>query len=138
MARVPGKRPWGKRGKEGTTTLYRPVGGGELQLIGETGFREFPPRLPGQTTFYPVVTLEYAEQVARDWNARDKAAGYRGFVTRFRVDSTFLAGYPQHQVGNSIHREYWIPAGDLAEFNRHIRGLIEVVAEFHGGPDNAA
>lgn len=27
--------------------------------------------------------------------------------------------------------EYWIPAGDLAELNANIVGLIEVVAEYH-------
>ena len=34
------------------------------------------------------------------------------------------------QVGSAIHQEYWIPAEDLAELNRNIVGLIEVIAEF--------
>jgi len=34
-------------------------------------------------------------------------------------------------VGSAIHQEYWIPAGELDEFNANIVGLIEVVAEFH-------
>ena len=38
-----------------TTTLYRPVGSEELRLIAASGFREFPPRLPGQPIFYPVL-----------------------------------------------------------------------------------
>ncbi|HZH29542.1 MAG TPA: hypothetical protein VEY11_02010 [Pyrinomonadaceae bacterium] len=53
-----------------TTTLRHPVGERELQLIRESGFREFPPRLPGQPIFYPVLNEEYAARIARDWNAK--------------------------------------------------------------------
>lgn len=42
--------------------LYRPVGQGELDLIAASGFKSFPPRLPEQTIFYPVLTKEYAER----------------------------------------------------------------------------
>jgi len=41
-------------------TLYRPVGPEELKLIAATSFREFPPRLPEQPIFYPVLNEEYA------------------------------------------------------------------------------
>lgn len=43
--------------------------------------------------------------------------------------------YEVHRVGAQIHEEYWIPAEDLDELNRHIVGLIEVVAEYRGSPD---
>jgi hypothetical protein len=43
-----------------TTTLYRPVGSEELALIRESGFGRFPPRLPEQPIFYPVLNEEYA------------------------------------------------------------------------------
>jgi len=33
-------------------------------------------------------------------------------------------------VGSSIHKELWVPAEELAEFNQHIVGEIEVIAEF--------
>ena len=49
-----------------TVTLYRPVGPKELELIRASGFRAFPPRLPGQPIFYPVLTEEYAVNIARD------------------------------------------------------------------------
>ena len=49
---------------------------------------------------------------------------------RFQVDAEFLARYDVQTVGASMHQEYWIPAGDLDEFNRHIVGEIEVVAVF--------
>ena len=100
-----------------TVTLFRPVGEKELRLIEESGFSSFPPRLPSQPIFYPVLNEEYATQIARDWNAKD---GQRGYVTRFRVDAGYLARYDVHTVGGRIHQEYWVPAEDLAEFNAHI------------------
>jgi hypothetical protein len=109
------------------TTLYRPVGPKELALIIASGFREFPPRLPQQPIFYPVMNEEYARQIARDWNVKDSGAG---FVTRFAVQKEFLAKCPVQKVGSSIHRELWIPAEELAEMNQNIVGLIEVIAEF--------
>jgi hypothetical protein len=115
--------------EEQTVTLFRPVGLGELELIRASGFREFPPRLPEQPIFYPVLNEEYATQIARDWNARHNS-DRRGFVTRFRVRAEFLKGYEVKTVGGSVHQEYWIPAEELTEFNRNIVGAIEVVAEY--------
>lgn len=107
----------------------------ELDLVRARGFRAFPPRLPEQPIFYPVLNCEYAEQIARDWNAKDAKTGHQGFVIRFEVDSLYLSRYEPRQVGAASHREYWIPAGELEEFNRHIVGLIQVVAEFRGNGD---
>lgn len=114
------------------TTLFRPVGNKELELIRLSGYQAFPPRLPTQPIFYPVLYEDYAVQIARDWNSKDAASGYGGYVTRFRVRQSFLERYDIHTVGSSRHREYWIPAGDLAEFNDNLIGPIEVVQEFHG------
>src|SRR5258708_6473305 len=110
-----------------TTIMYRPVGPKELELIAASGYREFPPRLPEQPIFYPVLNEEYARQIAREWNVPASGSGY---VTRFAVRKEFLARYPEQQVGASIHREVWIPAEELAEMNRNIVGLIEVIAEY--------
>lgn len=112
---------------EDGTILYRPVGPAELSLIAESGYREFPPRLPGQPIFYPVLNEAYAIQIARDWNVPASGAG---FVTRFRVITAFLRKYPPQTVGGRLHAELWVPAEDLPEFNRQIVGLIEVTAEF--------
>jgi hypothetical protein len=109
------------------TILYRPVGAKELALIHANGDAAFPPRLPSQPFFYPVLHEAYAVQIARDWNAR---AGNTGYVTRFQVQMAFLARYEIHTVGSAIHQEYWIPAEDLDKFNQHIVGKIEVIAEF--------
>jgi hypothetical protein len=111
-----------------TVTLYRPVGVEELNLVRESRYKEFPPRLPGQPIFYPVLNEEYATQIARDWNAKNSNAGY---VTRFQVRASFISKYEVHTVGSAIHKEYWIPAADLPRFNENIVGLIEVIGEFH-------
>jgi len=111
------------------TTLYRPTGENELALIRASGWSQFPPRLPEQPIFYPVLNEEYATQIYRDWNTRD---GGRGYVLKFKVESDYLDRFPVQQAGARIHKEYWIPAEELEEFNRHIVGPIEVIAEFQG------
>lgn len=68
-------------------TLFRPVGPAELELIRASGWKAFPPRLPDQPIFYPVLKEEYAISIARDWNV--KASGV-GFVTKFHIDSDFV------------------------------------------------
>jgi hypothetical protein len=113
-----------------TSTLYRPVGEKELALVRASGWRSFPTRLPEQPIFYPVLEEAYATQIARDWNTRD---GGTGFVLKFEVDSEYLSRFTIQTAGSRIHREYWIPAEDLDEFNRHIDGTIHVVAEYHSG-----
>jgi len=115
-----------------TVTLYRPTGPIELELVRESGYRRWPPRLDWQPIFYPVLNEEYAIQIAREWNAKDPQTGYRGYVTRFAVRKGFLDTYEVHRVGGAVHEEYWIPAEDLDDFNDNIVGDIEVVHEFHG------
>ena len=111
----------------GTTTLYRPTGERELDLIRESDWRAFPPRLPEQPIFYPVLEESYAVQIARDWNTRDGGTGY---VLRFEVETDYLSRFPVQIAGSREHREYWIPAEDLGEFNPHIVGKIELLSTF--------
>jgi hypothetical protein len=111
-----------------SVTLWRPVGPEELILIRESGMRAFPPRLPDQPIFYPVLSEDYAIQIARDWNVPASGAGY---VTRFKVKRDFLGHYQIQKAGGRTHLEYWIPAEDLASFNEAIVGLIEVTHEFN-------
>jgi len=115
-----------------TSVLYRPVGQREYELIAETGFSAFPPRLPHQPIFYPVLNEGYAVQIARDWNTKDTASGFVGYVTRFAVRTDFLASYEVKTVGASEHQEYWIPAEDLPAFNAALVGPIEIIAEYRG------
>ena len=39
-----------------------------------------------------------------------------------------------HTVGSSKHKEYWIPAEELAEFNDSIVRSIELITEFYSPP----
>lgn len=112
-----------------TVTLFRPVGTKELALIETSYYTKFPPRLPEQPIFYPVLNEEYAVPIARDWNAKyneDKV----GYVTKFAVRKEFLDNYEVKIVGGATHEEYWIPAEDLEVFNRNIIGKIEIIAQF--------
>ncbi|HST24246.1 MAG TPA: hypothetical protein VLR90_24300 [Blastocatellia bacterium] len=112
-----------------TIVLYRPVGQAELDLIRGSGYSAFPPRLPEQPIFYPVLNEEYAAQIARDWNTKYTPERV-GYVTRFRMRRAFLSSYEVQTVGSSIHQEYWIPAEELDEFNQNIVGKIEIIAEY--------
>jgi hypothetical protein len=117
------------------TTLYRPVGPQELELIRQSGWRRFPPRLTEQPIFYPVLQEDYAVRIARDWNVKASGAG---FVTRFAVDREYLSEFDMHPAGGGSYTEYWIPAEVLEAFNDHIHGVIEVVAEFHATGGSAS
>ena len=110
-----------------TIVLYRPVGPKELELIRASGNRAFPPRLPEQPIFYPVLNEEYANDISRKWNVRDHGAGYG---TRFHVRKDFVAKYPVQIVGDRTCQELWVPAEELPAFNDNIVGEIEVIAEF--------
>jgi hypothetical protein len=116
------------------TVLYRPTGANELALIRASDYRAYPPRLPEQPIFYPVLNLEYAAQIARDWNST-KPPDFQGYVTRFSMRTAWLARYEVQTVGARTHQEYWIPAEELDDFNAQIVGLIEVVATFRRGKD---
>ncbi|QBS46264.1 hypothetical protein DMB37_39675 [Nocardia sp. CS682] len=109
------------------TVLWRPTGPEELALVRQSGWRAWPPRLPEQPIFYPVLNEDYAINIARDWNVAHHGVGY---VTRFRVAKDFLGRYPVQQVGGKTILELWVPAEELEEFNAHLVGPIEVVHEF--------
>lgn len=109
------------------TELWRPTGPAELELVRQSGWSAWPPRLPEQPIFCPVLNEDCAVKIARDWNVRYDGAGH---VTRFRVDTAFLDRYPVRQAGGETILELWVPAGELVESNAHLVGEIEVVHEF--------
>lgn len=116
----------------GTTILFRPVGQKELDLIVQSEFRSFPPRLAWQPIFYPVMNEEYASFIAREWNTKDEASGFAGYVLRFSVRSDYLAQFEVQKVGSASALELWIPAERLEEFNDNIVGPIEIVSFYKG------
>jgi hypothetical protein len=113
-----------------TTTLWRPVGQAELDLLAESDWRHFPPRRPGQPIFYPVRNEEYATKIARAWNTEDAGSSFAGYVVRFEVDAAYLARFEPERVGGHGIDELSVPAEDLDQFNAHIIGRIELVTEY--------
>ncbi len=69
---------------------------------------------------------------SRDWNTKNPGSGFAGFVTEFQIDSAYVEQFEEHVVGASIHRELWIPAEQLDDFNSHIQGHIEITASYYG------
>ncbi len=123
-----------------TLTLYRPVGLKETELVLARGCTGFPPRLPEQPLFYPVMNAAYARQIARDWNAPDAGSGHVGFVTAFEVDAAYLARFPVRTVGARGHQELWVPAEELEDFNARLVGPVRFTEAWYGpayrGPDS--
>lgn len=110
--------------------LFRPSGYLELALVYRSGMRSWPPRLEGQPIFYPVLNLWYAEQIAQQWNATSDT--YSGYATSFDLDDEYASNFEPHIVGGSQHQEFWVPAEELANFNRHITSPIVVESSFFG------
>jgi len=108
--------------------LWRPVGFTELGLIYDLKMRGFPPRLPEQPIFYPVLNSDYAVQIARDWNTQEPTGA--GYVTEFDLPDSFISQFERKIVGGSEHEEFWIPADRVAELNQLLLQPINVVAGF--------
>ena len=105
---------------------YRPTGQKELDLVADSNYSKWPPRLPEQDIFYPVTNEQYAIELTQ-WNVTDFGKGY---VTKFQVKKDFMDRYSIKKVGGEGHTEWWIPAADLEELNNNIVGKIEVIGEY--------
>jgi hypothetical protein len=116
---------------DGLITLFRPAGAAELAVIAASDYTAFPPRLPEQPIFYPVLNEAYAYEITAAWNAVD---GQIGYVTRFRVRAELLTRYSVQVVGHRGHAELWVPAEELAHFNAAIVGPIVVVSSVKADP----
>ena len=113
--------------------LWRPVGKAELDLIEAARWKAFPPRLPDQPIFYPVLTFGYAEKIARDWNSTRENHDYLGFVVEFEISEAMADKYPAEEAGGKAHTELWVPTEELEEFNSEIQGTIRLVATYKNG-----
>ena len=89
----------------------------------------FSPRLPDQPNFYPVLNEKYAREIANKWNTKYNE-DHKGYVLCFEVNDEYVSRFDVHTVGSSYHQEFWVPAEELDEFNRHIIGSIRVVEEY--------
>ena len=84
--------------------------------------------MPDQPIFYPVLNFEYAEEIAREWNAVKSGVG---FVTCFQVKAQAALEYGIQVVGSeNRHLELWIPAEEQEEFQKSFIGSIEVIAHY--------
>lgn len=98
-------------------TLFRPVGPKELELIRASGYRAFPPRLPEQPIFYPVLTRECAVKIARDWNVRAGSARFPRAIEGAEYRRSAVSGIlDSGRKPRGVQREYV--------------GLIEVIEAF--------
>ena len=79
-----------------------------------------------------MLNQEYATELACGFQVPAFGVSH---VTRFEVDSSYLAQFDVQRVGSNTSLEYWIPAEELDEFNDHIVGSIEVVASY--GPQDS-
>lgn len=107
--------------------LYRPVSLKELELIRESNFSKFPPRLPDQPIFYPVLNIEYARQITIDWNV---PAYGNGYVLEFEVNDKYLSKFETQNVGGKGYDELWIPSEDMDNFNSNIIGSIKIIERY--------
>lgn len=112
--------------------LFRPTGLEELKLIFDSGMKAFPPRLPEQPIFYPVLNKEYAVQIARDWNAKPSHPSRIGFVLEFQIEDEYISQFKRQVVGGQQHEELWIPAEELENFNQNIQGKVQVIDVYKG------
>lgn len=113
--------------------LWRPVGPQELEKIRDAGMRAFPPRLPEQPIFYPVLSFAYAEKIARDWNSTRRDHDYLGHVTAFDLTDGFACRYEPQPAGGTDYMELWVPAEDLATLNDNLTGKIAAAATYRKG-----
>lgn len=105
--------------------LYRPINKNELKLIKESEWNGFPPRLPEQPIFYPVLDYNYAKKINK-WNVNAYGNGY---IVEFHIDDDYISEFDIHNVGNRNDNEYWIPSDELNEFNKNIIGKIKLIYE---------
>ena len=117
-----------------TRVLFSSVGRRELELIRQSGCRQFPPRPAHQPVLHPLLTEEHARRIARERHARDESSGFAGFVLRFSVKSTFLEQFAVEKGESCEALEYRIPAERLPELNENIVGVIQMLADYYGQP----
>ncbi len=112
-----------------TVTLYRPTVPEELALLQDSGFLKWPPRLPEQPLFYPVINEQHAIAITKAWIVQHDGVGY---VTKFEVSKEFMGRCKVHQPGMPSQNEWSVAAEDVEALNRSIVGRIEIVREFRG------
>lgn len=104
-----------------TVVLCKPVAAQELDLIRKSGWREFPPDVPGRI-FY--LNEDRVKEITLYLDL--KAAGLCAYA-RFKIDADYLESDPRRLAAGAVYDELLVPDSHLEEFNQQIVGLIEVV-----------
>src|SRR5438093_11552808 len=95
--------------------LWRTVGFHEMEKVFEAGMKGFPPRLPEQSIFYPVLVQEYADQTVATWNTKEEP--FVGYVIEMEILDEYGARFTPQTVVSAIYGELWVPLEDLAVLN---------------------
>ena len=113
--------------------LYRPVGLAELEFMARLGCDDFRHGFRNSRSSIRCSTSS-TRQIALNWNTKDSAgrAIEAGFVTEFDLPAEYVERFEEHTVGSSLHKELWVPAEELEEFNSQILGRIRVTEAFYG------
>jgi hypothetical protein len=111
--------------------LWMAAGADMMDRLAAVAMRELPPAPIEHPNFYPSPDRAHAERIARQYQLPLTGVG---FVLRLQVRSEFTDMYDVHRARKNAPGEYWIPAGDLALFNRFLVAEIEIVAEHRRRP----
>ena len=95
-----------------TVTLWGPVGQAELDLIEQTRWTRFAPRLPDSRSSRPVLNEEYATKVARDGNTKGAARATSATCCASRSKPTMSAGFEPQRVDGAGIDELWVPVAE--------------------------
>lgn len=110
--------------------LYCLVNQQELDLIAGADWLALPPGPPEQTEVTLVFCEADATPLTRPYSAPAADAGY---VVRLAVEADYAAQFPVRWAGlpGQESEALDVPAEELAGFNQHILGQIEVVSLFN-------
>jgi hypothetical protein len=114
-----------------TTTLYRALTGQELAFVEASGWREFPPRVPGRPPLVVSTNEALARRVASELKAANNFEGL-GFVARFEVQDEAVAGCTPITLQD--HPVLQVADDAISAFNAAIEGRIEIIGAYgvHG------
>lgn len=111
-----------------TTTLWRPTGPAELDLVRELNCAPGPPGCPNSrssTRSSPRSTRSGSPGTGTSHTTAPAAS------PGSRLNPTSWPDTPSGRPAAGRSSKLWVPAEELEEFNAHLVGEIQIVHEFH-------
>lgn len=105
--------------------LFRPAGADDIAALERCGWKGFTVAGPAQNFFFPLLSRELAERIARCGYGQDG-----GYLLGARVQAQYLARFERYRLGAADELECRVPVEHLPEFNRHIVGRIQLLAQY--------